>query len=74
MTKMSKREYLIELKKKYWRSKKKQKGQLLNDFCDFTKYHRKYALSLLNKPLPKNLKKYRLKLHFGPEVGFSNFY
>lgn len=59
MTKMSKREYLIELKKKYWKSKKKQKGQLLNDFCDFTKYHRKYALSLLNKPLPKKWKRYK---------------
>ncbi|OIP05956.1 hypothetical protein AUK41_03785 [Candidatus Berkelbacteria bacterium CG2_30_43_20] len=59
MTKMSKREYLIQLKKKYWRSGKKQKTQLLDDFCEFTKYHRKYALSLLNKPLPKKWKRYQ---------------
>lgn len=49
---MSKREYLIELKKKYWKAKKKRKGQLLDDFCDFTGYHRKYALDLLNNRLP----------------------
>lgn len=59
MSKMSKREYLIQLKKKYWRSGKKQKSQLLNDFCEFTHYHRKYAVSLLNKPLPKKWKRYR---------------
>jgi len=62
MCKMSKREYLIELKKKYWKTGKKQKGQLLDDFCDFTKYHRKYALSLLNKPLSKKWKRYKLRV------------
>lgn len=59
MNKMSKREYLIQLKKKYWRSGRGQKTQLLDDFCEFTKYHRKYALSLLNKPLPKRWKRYQ---------------
>lgn len=59
MSKMSKREYLIQLKKKYWRSGKKRKTQLLDDFCEFTKYHRKYALALLNHPLPKRWKRYK---------------
>lgn len=59
MNKMSKREYLIQLKKKYWRSGRGQKTQLPDDFCEFTKYHRKYALSLLNKPLPKRWKRYQ---------------
>lgn len=59
MSKMSKREYLIQVKKKYWKVKKKVKTQLLNDFCDFAKYHRKYALSLLNRPLPKYWKRYK---------------
>lgn len=59
MTTMSKREYLIQLKRKYWRSGRRQKTQLLDDFCEFTKYHRKYALSLLNKPLPKLWKRYK---------------
>lgn len=58
MTIMSKREYLIALKKKYFKAKKKTKSQLLNDFCDFTQYHRKYAVFLLNNPVPKKWKRY----------------
>lgn len=58
MTKMSKRDYLIEVRKKYHKATKPVKTQLLNDFCEFTKYHRKYALSLLNKPLPGVWKRY----------------
>ncbi len=46
MTKMSKREYLIELKKKYRQVSRKKKTQLLDDFCDFTSYHHKAALKL----------------------------
>lgn len=61
MSKMSKREYLIQLKKKYWKAKKKVKSQLLNDFCDFTHYNRKYALRLLNKPVPAKWKRYRTR-------------
>lgn len=61
MSKMSKREYLIQVKRKYWKCGKKQKTQLLNDFCEFTKYHRKYALSLLNKPLSRRWKRYKTR-------------
>ena len=53
MSKMSKREYLRELKKKYCRSSKKHKTQLLDDFCEFAGYHRKAALRLVNNPLPR---------------------
>lgn len=69
MTIMSKREYLIELKKKYRKSPKKKKGQLLDDFCEFTGYQRKYALSLINKPLPRKWKHYKQRRkQYGPEV------
>lgn len=61
MSKMSKREYLIQLKSKYWKSGKKVKTQLLNDFCDFTGYNRKYALHLLNNPVPAKWKRYRTR-------------
>lgn len=57
MSKMSKREYLIQLKKKYFKAKKKVKSQLLDDFCDFTKYNRKYSLQLLNNPLSSKWKR-----------------
>lgn len=50
MSKMSKREYLNELRPKYRKAGRKQKGQLLSDFCDFANYHRKHALRLLNSP------------------------
>ena len=59
MSKLSKREYLIEVKKKYWKAKKKRKSQLLDDFCCFAGYHRKYALELLSKPLPAKWKRYK---------------
>jgi hypothetical protein len=59
MSKISKREYLIEVKKKYWKASKKKKTQLLDDFCCFTKYNRNYATDLLNKRLPRKWKRYK---------------
>jgi hypothetical protein len=56
MTKMSKREYLIELKQKYWKANRKKKTQLLDDFCDFASYHRKSALRLIHQRLPSKWK------------------
>lgn len=59
MSKISKREYLIEVKKKYWKAKKCRKSQLLDDFCAFTLYHRQYAIGLLNNPLSAKWKRYK---------------
>lgn len=59
MSQMSKREYLIQLKKKYCRSSKRVKSQLLTDFCEFTGYHRKAALRVINRPLPVKWKRYQ---------------
>jgi len=56
MSKMSKQEYLNELRPKYKKAGRKQKSQLLSDFCDFSGYHRKHALRLLNSP-PRASKK-----------------
>lgn len=61
MSFMSKREYLIELKKKYWKARKRRKTQLLSDFCVFTHYHRKYALDLVNNHLPCKWKRPRVR-------------
>jgi len=61
MSKMSKREYLRELKKKYRRADKKRKTQLLDDFCEFTSYHRKAALRLVNGRLPAKYKRIRTR-------------
>jgi len=51
MSKFGKREYLIEVKRKYWKAGKKKKTQLLDDFCSFTGMHRKSALRLINGKL-----------------------
>ena len=48
MSKFGKKEYLIEVKRKYWKASKKKKTQLLDDFCSFTGMHRKSALRLIN--------------------------
>lgn len=61
MSKMTKREYLIELKSKYRQACKKQKGQLLDDFCDFTHYNRKYAMELLNRPVKSKWKRSKIR-------------
>jgi len=59
MSIMSKREYLTQLKKKYYKATKKTKGQLLDDFCEITGYHRKVALRLVNNRLPGKWKRYK---------------
>lgn len=70
MSKMSKREYLIQLKNKYWKARKRIKTQLLDDFCDFTCYNRKYALYLLNNSIPAKWKRYefRKKVYESPVI------
>lgn len=69
MSQVSKREYLIELKKKYRKSRKKVKGQLLDDLCDFTGYNRKYAIELIHRPLPAKWKHSRVRARtYGLEV------
>lgn len=69
MSKFSKREYLIEVKRKYWKAGKKKKTQLLDDFCDFTKMHRKAALRLINGKLqPKWRHRKKRQKYYDQEV------
>lgn len=69
MSKISKREYLIEVKKKYWKASKKKKTQLLDDFCDFTKMHRKAVLRLINGKLqPKWRHRKKRQKYYDQEV------
>jgi len=68
MTKMSKREYLIQLKKKYWKADRKERSRLLNDFCEFTKYNRKYAIHLIKSPFKTKWKRKNRKKKYGQDV------
>lgn len=47
MTNMSKKELLDEVKPRYLKSSKKEKGRILDEFCSNTGYARKYAINIL---------------------------
>ena len=56
MSGKSKREYLQEIKKRYFTSTKLEKGQILDEFCKNCSYNRKYAIRAIHKkeePKPK---------------------
>ncbi len=48
MSKKSRREYLISIKKRYESSGKLEKKTMLNEFCSCCGYNRKYAIRILN--------------------------
>lgn len=53
MTLNSVREYAAEMRKRYLKASKKEKGKILNEFVTVTGYHRKAAIRLLLKaPCP----------------------
>jgi len=43
-------EALKQYRRRYGRSDREGKGQVLDEFCNWTGYHRKYAISLLRRP------------------------
>lgn len=62
MSKKSRREYLISIKKRYKTSIRSDKKIILDEFCNSCGYNRKYAIRILNsttknKPLDKIVRK-----------------
>ncbi|MBK8551296.1 MAG: hypothetical protein IPL53_09660 [Ignavibacteria bacterium] len=51
MSKKSKEEYLIEVRKRYLQVNKEEKQKILDEFCQVCDYNRKYALRLINKKI-----------------------
>ena len=51
MDRYSRMQYLQKIYQKYQRSNRKQKAELLNEFCENCDYNRKYAIRILNAPL-----------------------
>lgn len=45
-------EYLREIHGRYQKADKEEKGRILEEFCKICRYNRKYAIGLLNAPLP----------------------
>ena len=54
MTNMSKKELAKVARARYSLANKRTKGIILNEFCDNTKYHRKYAIKLFNNKPKEN--------------------
>ena len=60
MTQSNRRELQKVYAKRYKQAKRAEKGRLLDEFCEMTGYHRKYATSLLRaKPKPKKAPRVR---------------
>jgi hypothetical protein len=53
MARRSRREYLRSIYDRYQRASRADKGMILEEFCKVCGYNRKYAVWLLNRPLPK---------------------
>jgi hypothetical protein len=64
MSNSAKKEYLIEIKKRYFLATKTEKSQILDELCTVCKYNRKYAIRILaKKPTDKKKKKGRPKIY-----------
>lgn len=50
MNQREKETYLEAIRKRYRQGTRAQKTQILEEFCAVCKYHRKYAINLLNAP------------------------
>ena len=62
MSNSAKKEYLIEIKKRYFLATKTEKSQILDELCTVCKYNRKYAIRILaKKQTDQKKKKGRLK-------------
>lgn len=69
MTKASKMEYYEEIRNRYKKSDKDEKGTILDEFCKLCGYNRKYAIRKLSS---KTLKKQRSGLKIGrPKIYYS---
>jgi hypothetical protein len=53
MAQQSKREYLESIYLRYRQSSRLEKQRILDEFMRVCGYHRKYAIGLLNRPLPE---------------------
>lgn len=56
MSKKAKKEYLTEIRKRYFNATKEEKKMILDEFCGNCGYNRKYAIRLINsKEKPKTI-------------------
>jgi hypothetical protein len=46
----ARREYLQAIRERYQKANRKEKTQILNEYCEVCQYDRKYAIKILNRP------------------------
>jgi hypothetical protein len=64
MSNSAKKEYLIEIRKRYFLATKEEKSQILDELCTVCKFNRKYAIRVLGKKQTgHNKKKGRPKIY-----------
>jgi hypothetical protein len=68
VSRTSRLEYLRTIYERYQQASKDEKHRMLNEFCKVTRYHRKYALRLLNGPLPEARPRARRRRPSYPEA------
>src|SRR3990170_6607019 len=68
VSRTSRLEYLQTIHERYQRASKEEKHRMLNEFCKVTRYHRKYALRLLNGPRPARQPRARRRRPTYPEA------
>jgi hypothetical protein len=69
MSSSAKKEYLEAVKKRYFTSSKKEKAQILDEFCSNCGFNRKYAIRLIyKKEANHNSKKGRPKKYFSSAI------
>lgn len=62
-------EYLKKIHGRYQKAGRCEKRQMLDEFCEVCHYHRKYAIRLLNSPLPQKDDRRRPKKYkYGADV------
>lgn len=61
MDKEAKRQYMETLRKRYFKASKKEKGEILNEYCGNTKQERKYVIKKFNYKVKLKTKENRKK-------------
>lgn len=57
MSRIARLQYLMAIIERYQKGGRRQKCEILNEFCAVCGYHRKYAIRILNKPIGVRNKK-----------------
>jgi hypothetical protein len=70
MTRSSVREYAAAVRPRYLAASKRERGQILTEFCRTTGYHRKAAVRLLRRP-PSERRRQRRPRQYGGEVTWA---